>query len=168
MKKVLVLFFIVAILTGCASSSPEIIRITDENRDEEFDGIRFYEPEEYLLIGKKNEIKEDGVVEITEKDGVRTRVSEAIVLPKERLIAEVILLRNDKKAYVLTGAHNVTLIDGWRLEGFYSKDSVLKGSSKKHLLQILDGAEGLTPGLYHFVKNEKGIVTSLRKINPIQ
>jgi hypothetical protein len=155
-------------LASCASDTPQIIRITEENRHEEFDGLRFYEPEEYLSVGKKHDVKEDGVVEITEENGKRTRITEAIILPKERLIGEIVLMKNERKEYVIIGAHNVTLIDGWMLEGFYAKDSVLQKVSKKNLLHILDGAEGLTPGLYQFIKNEQGIVTSLKKIRVVQ
>ena len=117
----------------------------------------------------KNEIKEDGVVEISEKDGVRTRLSEAILLPESQLVASIFYLPNKKKEFVLLNAGAVKLINGWMLAGYTQYEGFKSVQEDKgQLLELITGSEGLSPGVYRFIKDENGFVTGLKKIMLIQ
>jgi hypothetical protein len=162
--KTSVLFVVGALSLASCSSTPYAVKVTAENR-EELEGVFFYEPQAYLLIGQKPRIVE-GKNETTDKDGVRTRVVQNYRLPDNEMVASIIYLKNAHKEYCLMNAENVHLKDGWRLEGFGKVNYAAQEEGK--LLETLSGAEGLEPGLYSLSYSTSGIMTGLRKVHLIE
>ena len=165
MTKISLLIFAL-IVTGC-TTKVEIVRITDENKDQ-INGIRFYMPKPYLLIAEKD-VMVDGNKKVSkDKDGREVVETEKMALPEKDLVASIIYLPNPQQEYAVknvTNDQSINLVDGWRLEGVNNKSDL---KANKHVLEVLTGMKDINPGMYEIIYNEAGSIETLRKIQIVK
>ena len=151
---------LIIVMIACACQHV-IVPVTAENKH--LEGVRFVLPEAYLFVAEKAVV----VTGFETKEGDKV-TTETMELSEKELVTSIIYLPNPKCEYLIKNAdpEDIILKDGWRFEGFasYSHQQENEKLQIDALVKLLTGTQGLTPGIYRFLRDESGSITQIKEI----
>ena len=163
-KPMLKLALILTLFFCLSCTSRTDISISPVTGTEKINGLRFYEPTPYLLIGEKPFVV-NGVEKTSFGPNGSRELTMERVLATTQLVASIIYLPNLSKPYVLQGGDQskIKLKDGWCFDGFGPNKTSSNTKGEDQLLELVTGMD-IKPGMYQFIKDPAGNITNIRSV----